>query len=314
LQSDIGAARNFLTNLTRTIAFYEPGSATVVSSQQFYATYRHVAGSNVFSEPDYGTPVIATEINDIGTNALDSFSGLLAREDLIWIRLTTAGWTNNQPVVNYNVYEARDRYAETCVATLTLPYPCDYALTNGYVSRVRIFAVCGNLPNVSLSPVKASLPTDAELVSYEHQSMFPAHSALLYGLDLNLQTMPEFPAADQAAEFNFSVSANTGTKVTLLADSSAPTARVPFSVGSETITSAGFGNAHGFQDRCVSVEINSPPHLYGLQKNKTVRMIDGVQIFYFVVVADWNWKHCNDAHPYEPTPYTPPWATNTVPQ
>lgn len=223
---------------------------------------------------------------------------------------------------NGNVREAWGALSQYTATTVRYEgvkcaWPLDYAFTQGYVSRYRVYATV-------YVPQAETMEIDDDILLHDRWDFTPDTSEVnMYTTD-DLATgmaMPELPTGvgvnGPLAYTNLYVDVedkSTAYKWKLLCDVSNPTVRPSFTVGTGTMPA--LPAVADLQAAGWSYD-DDPPEApqVGWYTTDYVRgqseYTHYVKLHRIIVVVDWNWKHLNDANPYSPTPHTPTWMTNT---
>lgn len=222
------------------------------------------------------------------------------------------------------------RYSSVRIINAFLPYPSDYALTNGLVKRVRVYAIVTSSIDgydvgrwsTPYNPINSiSFAASPALESYTLAgSTEPLHKMLHEGLGIGADVgRYEVPAFNEngwtlALTPNYSTwsSAYTVPPVVimrLLADVADPTSRVPITIGApfkwpDYYVEVSHDAESGRYDKGDGYDVVWSTGHYKFRRQRVT-----VYLSMLAVVVDWKWDYLNPANPYTPTPYTPPWVS-----
>lgn len=224
-----------------------------------------------------------------------------------------------------------------------LDYPSAYAVTNGYVSRVRVYAVTRYSDPWGLCTPADYTNTvgqytyvwDGNGVQDFTDPSYFSDKDLGTGLALSYRTLPagyDYVTRNGAQYSYIPTSRIVGDLVLDVSNPSSVT-NFAFTFGTSALAPSAFdwwqevSFSEGITRRFAwtgdmevwngeewitmtgdwwTIETSTAEWM----EKKTEQVLS---IPYFLVVVDWNWKHLNDANPYVPTPYTPEWARTNSP-
>lgn len=194
-------------------------------------------------------------------------------------------------------------------------YPSAYALTNGMVARVRVFACavneCSTITRDGL--VGVSDRTDVA-ISGDYSETGKAASWGLVGVSgesatTAISALPLLaPTVTQTAHYFIPKNTPAVFTLRLLADIVTPT---------EPAIAIEFGNGINVPEFKTTIKRSYVEDIGGGLYIEDVDEYWGMYVaqyvFCFAIVVDWNWEHMNPADPYEPPTYTPEWLLPNTP-
>lgn len=201
---DLDQAASILTNLTRSmfVCGWSSLSGSCTNYRAFSPENMVTFRSEYSGSPDFESPSFSTmrdsafgSLGPVSQDAL-AFDGLLASAELwVWRDCTAVGPGSPTPGMEYYVseiagygYGSNQRRLTGC----TLPYPSEYACTNGLVAKVTVFAVC-----------TVSVDDDSSSAGYDLASE-PWSAATTVNVDGHLTDFGDF------SDFTFGIVSHTG--------------------------------------------------------------------------------------------------------
>lgn len=306
-------ARAVLTNLTRSIAFFAPASVAYESwIQTRYAAVTNAVVSGdteVFDIYGFADALAAynaldPELHSVITNT-GAYSG-----DLIQANFNLDAENTKDTLFNFgeSAYSASYDAITHRLTGCTLPYPSLYAITNGYVARVRIYlCVAPSLAGRTARPQYDSYEP-LSYSGYSHQPWF--YEGFGYGSGYALCSRNDGSAGLPAnnfvkPEYGFVDGGFAVVNMSIVADVTAPTTNIVFALGSAPgAFDFSFSAKSDFEAyELLADEGGGSRYRVGYYDHNNL-----VRITHLLVVVDWGWQHLNDARPFEPIVNTPSWT------
>jgi len=309
-------AKAVLESLARSVVFYDADDL----DYDAWVRYRYTGFTNEYESGDssvYGTfgfgstltayNGLSTPLTTTYTNGGGYYGGIM--------QITADISVGNSRIDSFDYgtssYSASADYDLYEVSGCSLEYPSLYAITNGYVKRVRVY-ICVSAARGNRTTIPMYWDSDVLSFSgYSHQPWF--YEQFNYGNALYLdlcsrddggQGFP--PNGIETPAYNFSISGLRAYKLIKVGDETNPTELVKFDIGGKL---ADYNFAMGGKSDFESYELVST----ALDGDVTSEVgyfehNNSLRIEKIVVVVDWSWQHCNDAVPFVPQNNTPAWA------
>ena len=216
-----------------------------------------------------------------------------------WIWYWSSSWSSKSTVLDVNEYFG-----------CTLPYPSMFAITNGYVSSISIYAVAkperlGGYAYPSLEHADATVTYSGTFPNAED------YNDIGFGY---VDYVCGFPALEQSASKTKAAWIKgdgfplVQARVNLIGTWNNPSERPVFDFGSDIVLSdPPFSEESVKIDGDVITYPDGSESEYNEEKFEIYGSLD-LELAGFIVVVDWNWKHLNPSAPFVPTTHTPGWA------
>lgn len=306
--NDLDAAVNCMSNMSQTICIIPASSVAASFSGSSWSGSTDTNQSAWTEPPESASSVwgswsqIIPSMTDVPVSSWDGYLLQIGME--FYGSLTH--WYDS-PEWWYFHYSFESSFQYVNLTNCTLPYPSDYSVTNGYVSRIRIYAAAretlydnvdygvignwfsGTNTTTTFSGSMASLSANDDqnfgLIDYvsSDPSISPSYSSTRY----DWYRFPDYCRRLRLSE---------------LADVSDPSEPVSFSIGASALSPETIAGDHFSISTDDGQEVESAER-YIYSRN--------ILIDYFVVVVDWNWRFFGNSD-YDPEIFSPEWTTNSL--
>lgn len=341
--NNLNEARNVLTNLTRTI-YVCPSSALAYTNCAETWTSTNINWSVATNCPAVlpwdpyeqfaglvFTAVPATNYTDsVWNGRLGSYHAELYRWDLgAW--WDGNGWFGDGPGWAYQWYAdfnatLRSKYLTGC----SLPYPSDYAIANGLVSRVTVYAVAYNEASVNDNltyPLDGNyyIGIDETLTWFELDGSNPEPNdwdGINLGFIDKVAELPSVPT-NVCSKYRYDGFAGmpidaaglpiAGARLSLVGTFAAGAGCKDFAFGTQALVPPDPAPDYRYSHTGIETYSTLREAPDTLDEQWAVEFDRNIVVTHFVVIVDWNWTHCNPSRPFVPTPHTPEWASTNAP-
>ena len=334
---DLNQAANVLSNMTRTIAVI-PFGVSVLASNGVSKVYERRGNAHSYDPVTYYSEP-ANTVEDMWDGALAeagleaeavfdpaSWGGILvyyarnARFQRIYER---PGPDYPRPMDRWSAEDGGLYYTSTIELDAFLPsYPSLYALTNGMIAKVRVFAVVRSetrFPGSWGSPVPCEGNRFTIMDRHQGGDYSDFVDFMVWGFVVGMAN-PLNPGVEIAALPVSSPSLSgcadytaghnqPGYALQLVAEVDNPTGVIPIRLGGDSL------NCPDLKSKITRGWTEDDPDTYEEDYVWFEERWDAYATVYltdFVVVVDWNFKHLVST-PYEPDPYTPEWLSTNSP-
>lgn len=316
--------REALTNLTRTVYFR--GTDALVSTNCIVTTYGNTGGT-LFTTNYTGTALpigyydfgdgsgyiagllsgaavvsVATNTVNVGTVFSESFfydankTGIYDEND------------GNPYWSSYNWIEGAYERIELEHKGVSLEYPSEYAVTNGYVSGVKVYALYENATESLDIPGYGGLDGDTNVtfdVGGEYWNTRNLGTAI-DGVTINIPS--EEPPVTRTSgthrtyggEYPYQDSFRNMAVYTKIYECSNPTNRITFDIPKPEVTGADFASRYAY-----SYDKDTNPDLYYEHFKFDYKLGYSIRIAKFMIVVDWKFKHLGNG--FTAVTNTPAW-------
>ena len=343
--NNLNEARNVLMNLTRTI-YVCPSSALAYTNCTETWTSTNINWSVATNCPAVlpwdpyeqfaglvFTAVPATAYRDsVWNGRLGSYRAKLYRWDLggWW---GGNGWFGDGPGWAYHWYAdfnatLRSKYLTGC----SLPYPSDYAIANGLVSRVTVYAVAYNEASAHDNLtyplyVNYYIGIDETLTWFELDGSNPEPNdwdGINLGFIDKVAELPSVPTnVNVCSKYIYDGFAGmpidaaglpiAGARLSLVGTFAAGAGCKDFAFGTQALVPPDPAPDYRYSHTGIETYSTLREAPDTLDEQWAVEFDRNIVVTHFVVIVDWNWTHCNPSRPFVPTPHTPEWASTNAP-
>jgi hypothetical protein len=284
--------------MTSSFAFFDPESVRVTNGFSVAYSTNNPGGAY------YASPSIDAVVSDCINGLTSGGSTQIVSTVAHSLRKAyyEAGWWEDDPDPGAGWFGGESSFS--AYRGCHLDYPSDYALTNGYVKRISVFAQLYRKFDTGAGSGQGISYGD-DIVSYSGANPNEYHDVTL-GLP-GTCVFCDIPTYEGSVTIttnhftSFVVGKSwTNSRLWLLGDFINPTSTPYFDLSTEAFSIP--------SDKGIRLEYSNPYTGTSYQTGLDFEIL----VHGFVVVVDWNWKHLNDASPYDPAPFTPIWVTNNV--
>jgi len=302
--------RQVLTNLYRTVYFSGVGALVstncIITAYEAYDTgivYTNLSGESSPVEYYYdgdGSEFIADFVSSavVTNQTTNSLSvGAIFQENFIFSTERDGVQPTGEHWYSYVRVGGRYRRWEYEYNDVTLKYPSIYAITNGYVKSVKVYAVYEN--EINQFPSEPSQYTTSVSGNYwTHKNI----GTSVIGIEISVprEELPDTRELNVLRDYpnSYNMPLSNRAIYNKIFEIDDPTEAIYFDLGKATVTGADFGSKMAYHSYSYDEgAYTGEEYDYGLDYT--------IGITRFMIVVDWNFQHLGRG--FEPVTNSPSW-------